>query len=401
MAVLLASLGCSSLGCTPGSVKQIQIDEAGKRVVASARYEAGSPRTLRLTTSCRKFFGRTGEMNYFKIPLVVLLAVVLAGLSLVGTTGVSAQNQSTALERGYRTGYSDGYSAGSGDAGASAPRDYRNKEDYQRADRSFNDVWGPIEDYRDGYRQGFELGYGAGYDHKQFDSTIPTGLRRRQQTAADNSGDVSRPVDNSSANSTTNSPTSSPANPQDNGMVGTGSMAIPRNTVLTLELMTPLSTEATQRNDPFKARVVQPTEFANLIVEGRVTQVKRPGKVKGVAQLQLSFDRLVSSDNRVTGLHAELLEVIPLTADGAPDVDSEGAIRGQDSTKDDATKVGAATGIGAVIGAIAGGGKGAAIGAIIGGGAGTAGVMTQKGHDLRLEQGQQMRIRVSTDTVPQ
>ena len=25
----------------------------------------------------------------------------------------------------------------------------------KHADRSFNDAWGPIEDYRDGYQQGF------------------------------------------------------------------------------------------------------------------------------------------------------------------------------------------------------------------------------------------------------
>lgn len=328
-------------------------------------------------------------MNYFKIPLVVLSAVVLTGLAALGTTNVGAQNQSTALERGYRTGYSDGYSAGTGDVGNNAPREYRNKEEYQRGDRSFNEVWGPVEDYRDGYQQGFELGYSAGYDHQQFDSTIPTGLHRRQNNAGDSSAVVSRPAD------------SGPANPQDNGVMSSGSLAIPRNTVLTLELMTPLSTDATQRNDPFKARVVQPAEFANLVVEGRVTLVKRPGKVKGVAELQLAFERLVSPDNQMTGLHAELIEVTPMTSDGGPDVDAEGAVKGRDSTKDDATKVGAATGIGAVIGAIAGGGKGAAIGAIIGGGAGTAGVMSQRGHDLRLEQGQQLKIRVSTDTVPQ
>jgi hypothetical protein len=80
------------------------------------------------------------------------------------------------------------------------------------------------------------------------------------------------------------------------------------------------------------------------------------------------------------------------------EVDSEGGVKGRDSTKDDAAKVGAASGIGAIIGAIAGGGKGAAIGAIIGGGAGTAGVMTQRGKDIRLERGQQLKIRTSTDT---
>ena len=73
-------------------------------------------------------------------------------------------------------------------------------------------------------------------------------------------------------------------------------------------------------------------------------------------------------------------------------------MRGPDSTKDDAAKVGAASGIGAIIRAIAGGGKGAAIGAIIGGGAGGAAVMTQRGKDIRLDRGQQLKIRTSTNT---
>ena len=90
--------------------------------------------------------------------------------------------------------------------------------------------------------------------------------------------------------------------------------------------------------------------------------------VKGVAQLQLAFDQIRSADNRTATIHAELIEITPM-GDNQPEVDSEGGVRGSDSRKDDAAKVGAASGVGAIIGAIAGGGKGAAIGAIIGGGA--------------------------------
>jgi len=386
----MASVGVRSLGCTPRSVKQIQIDAAGKRVVASARYEAGSPKTLRPVRQVAHSLEGLQKMNHLRIPLAVLLTAVLTGLVTLGTQVVSAQGQSTALERGFRTGYSDGYSSGTSDAGNNAARDYQNKEEYQRADRSFNDVWGPIEDYRDGYQQGFEAGYGSGYDHKQFDSTIPTGLRRRGSTS-----------NNSQVQVQTSSNNSSTAGTQDASVASTGALVIPRNTILSLEMMAPLSSDVSQRNDPFKARVTQPAEFANWIVEGRVTQVKRPGKVKGVAELQLSFERITSPENRVAGLHAELLEVVPMTSDSPTDVDAEGAVKGRDSTKDDAAKVGAASGIGAIIGAIAGGGKGAAIGAIIGGGAGTAGVMTQRGRDIRLEQGQQLKIRVSADTSAQ
>lgn len=326
-------------------------------------------------------------MNQIQNPLVRIL--LLAVVTLMGVSVALGQG-STALERGYRTGYSDGYNAGFRDAADKAPRNYQNKDEYQRADRSFNQVWGPIEDYRDGYQQGFESGYGAGFENQQFDSNIPTGLRRRQQgdSQPSNSNSSPAPVDQQQPQS------------QDTTAVNTarsGSLSIPRNTILTLELMTPLSTDATQAGDRFQAKVIDPSEFNGAIVEGRVSQVRKPGKVKGVAGIQLTFEKIHSVDGRTTDFHAELLEVLSLGGVDAPTVDAEGGVRGRDSTKDDVTKVGAASGIGAIIGAIAGGGKGAAIGAVIGGGAGTAGVMTQKGKEIRLEQGQQMKVRTSSD----
>lgn len=336
-------------------------------------------------------------MNYLKLPLVILLGIALTGLlSFVSTVDVAAQG-STALERGYRTGYSDGYTAGFRDVSDRAPRDYQNNEDYKRADRSYNQVWGPIEDYRDGYQQGFESGYVAGYEQKQFNSSLPTGLRRRGssgQVAADGNEQTGNvPVTNNNDASATN-------NADVSATQTTGSIAIPRNTILALELLTPLSTDASKRGDRFQARVVEPAQYAGYIVDGRISQVKRPGKVKGVAELQLAFDQIRSTDHRVATLHAELIEITPM-GDNDPQVDPEGGVKGRDSTKDDAAKIGGASGIGAIIGAIAGGGKGAAIGAVIGGGAGTAGVMTQRGKDVRLERGQNLKIRTSTDTSDQ
>jgi hypothetical protein len=332
-------------------------------------------------------------MRNFRTPLATLAAMTVLALLMVS----SAFGQgSTALERGYRTGYSDGYNSGFRDTADKAARDYQNKDEYQHADRSFNQVWGPIEDYRDGYRQGYESGYASGYDHQQFDSTIPTGLRRRQsgeQAEVNNT-----PVTPDSSNQTANQPPPPVMNAPNSNSPG-GSIAIPRNTILTLELMTPLSTDVTQAGDRFQARVTEPSEFAGAIVEGRVSQVRKPGKVKGVAQLQLTFESIRAVDGRTAQLHCELLEVMPVGGVDAPTVDPEGGVRGRDSTKDDVAKVGAATGIGAVIGAIAGGGKGAAIGAAIGGGVGTTGVMTQKGKDVRLEQGEKMKVRTSADTA--
>jgi hypothetical protein len=93
---------------------------------------------------------------------------------------------------------------------------------------------------------------------------------------------------------------------------------------------------------------------------------------------------------------AQVIEVVASEGTGGGEVDPEGGVRGKSTTKDDVAKVGASAGIGAIIGAIAGGGKGAAIGAVIGGGASTAGVMTQRGKDIRLERGQQLRIRTTS-----
>jgi hypothetical protein len=325
-------------------------------------------------------------MNYFKLPLVLLLSICITGLLAI----VSATAQgTTALERGYRTGYSDGYNAGYKDVSEGAARNYQNKEDYKRADRSYNNVWGPVEDYRDGYQQGFEAGYTAGYDRQQFNSTLPTGLGRRGAT-----GD--RPTTDGLSTRNQNEDIAVSADTP----LPSGSLSIPRNTILALELITPVSTDASQRGDRIQAKVIEPVEFGDYIVEGRVAQVKRPGKVKGVAQLQLAFDQIRSPDNRTAPLAAELMEITPMGGEDTT-IDTEGGVKGRDSTKDDAAKVGAASGIGAIIGVIAGGGKGAAIGAIIGGGVGTAGVMTQRGKDIRLERGQHIKIRTSADTSSQ
>ena len=334
-------------------------------------------------------------MNSLKLPLMVLLSVCISGLLAIVSVSASPQGQSTALERGYRTGYSDGYTAGYKDISVKATRDYQNKEDYQRADRSFNEAWGTIEDYRDGYQQGFEAGYNAGYEQQQFNSALPAGFHRRgTTTAAAGDGNTNTPT---TAGNTTSSNTTSGSD-DDLKVTPIGPLSIPRDTILALELITPVSTDASQRGDRIQARVLEPAAYAGYTVEGHIAQVKRPGKVKGVAQLQLAFDQIRSPDNRTSELHAELVEISPMGGDNEPQVDAEGGVKGRDSTKDDAAKVGAASGIGAIIGVIAGGGKGAAIGAIIGGGAGTAGVMSQRGKDIRLDRGQHLKIRTSTDT---
>jgi len=315
-------------------------------------------------------------------PLLFAALIVLATpLFVVSTNAQDAQGPtpSAALIRGYRTGYSDGYQAGVSDLATHSARDFRSKTEYQHGDRAYSSSFGTLEEYRSGYQQGYEAGYGAGYDRQPFDSSIPQDLKPQQ-------------TDNSSANSSVNpnSPSSS---------LPASTIAIPRDTVMRIELLNNITTEDSHKGDHFQATVIEPKDFENATIEGTVIDVKRPGKVRGTAELQLSFNEIRMADGRSAKLSAQVIEVIRTGGgEGVGKVDAEGGVQGQDSTKRDVQKIGGAAGIGAVIGAIAGGGSGAAIGATIGAGVGTAGVMTERGHDIHLYRGQQLRIRTAGDT---
>src|SRR6185312_1213974 len=232
-------------------------------------------------------------MKYLKFSFLALISVGLISLAAVTSNG-AAQTQSTALERGYRTGYSDGYNAGYRDIADHAPRNYQNKEEYQAADRTYNQAWGTLEDYKDGYQQGFEAGYSTGYERGNFNSSIPTGLSRRGTV---DSSPANIP-DNTSDNTQTTTNTSSST------AINNGPVFIPRDTVLVVELQSSISTDVSQQGDPFQARVTSPDEFAGAIVEGRITRLKRSGKVKGSSQLQLSFESIRTADGRTSPFNA-------------------------------------------------------------------------------------------------
>ena len=326
-----------------------------------------------------------------------------AGRAAAVPVGASLTSQSTgALERGYRTGYSDGYQAGFRDSSNRAERNFRNKEEYQSADRAYASSYGTLEDYRDGYQQGFEVGYEGGYDRRSFDSTVPAGISRRGVVVVDNSA----VMDDDTQNSSTSSSSSGRTGNSDGSVVRTtgsartttgGTLTIPSNTVMLVELLTNLSTDTSQKGDRFQARVLEPSEYEGAMVQGRVSRVKRSGRVSGSSELQLTFEQ-ISLNGRWSEFEAQIVEVISQGGTGVGDVDEEGGVRGTGSTRGDVTKIGAATAIGAIIGAIAGGGKGAAIGAAIGAGVGTGGAISSRGSDIRLHTGQQLKIRTSNTT---
>lgn len=330
-----------------------------------------------------------------QVSLSVVLAVLMTALPVLSIS-VAAQDpqapQASALMRGYRAGYSDGYPAGVRDATNQADKDFHSKPAYQQADRAYSPNFGSLDEYRNGYKQGFEVGYNDGFDRHDFDSSLPADLKVREPN--DDSQppvmtNTSRPADNRS------NPPDNNTNPADN--TGAPSvLTIPHDTVMRVELMSNLSTDASQQGDRFEAKVLEPKEFEGAMLQGSIVHVQRPGRAKGTAELQLSFDEIRLPDGRSAKMSAQVIEVLQAgTSDGVGKVDSEGGVQGKDSTKDDVKKVGIGAGVGAVIGAIFGGGSGAAIGATIGAGVGTAGVLRERGKDIYLYQGQQLRIRTA------
>lgn len=347
--------------------------------------------------------------------LVVVLSLALSNLALpmILATNASAQTAdlNIALQRGYRTGYSDGYMAGYRDTIDSLAKSVSRHSEYTKADRAYNKDYGTIDEYRDGYQQGFESGYSTGFEKRSFESTMPTDLKKRGATTvgtqitnnvAENTtkenqtftgttnADLTTSVTTQTAQTATSPATYQP--PTDAVII------IPRDTELMLEMQTDISTERSREGDKFTATIVSPAEIAGATVEGRISKVTKPGRLKRRSELSLSFDRIVLTDNRWSNFSAIMTEVMPVKGDNVKRVDAEGTAIGKSSFKDDGIKVGAATGTGLVIGAVAGGPVGAAVGAGIGAAFGVGAVVIQRGKHVSINRNQQLRIKTSYES---
>jgi len=384
--------------------------------------------------------------NGFLALFLNLSLVTVSFLSLTNQT-IFSQDSRVALQRGYRTGYSDGYMSGYRDALDNNAKNIQKHGEYIKADRAFNKDYGSLEDYRDGYRQGFESGYGTGFEKRSFDAAIPADLSKRgvaeisasiqtappdtivqenppvntvAETAPVNKAEdnVSAPavevptnsveqktsenvaVETTNTNSENTTLSATPAGiAQVNYTPGSGDIIIiPIETELIVELIENLNTELNREGDKFTARVFSPNEINGAIIEGRIAKIQKPGRIKRRAEMSLSFDRIVLPENRWSNFNAILTEVLPIKGDNVKRVDTEGIMEGKSSVKGDSAKVGATTGSGLVIGAIAAGPVGAAVGAGVGAAVGVTAVVVERGKHIRLNKNQQLRIKTAYET---
>ncbi len=142
--------------------------------------------------------------------------------------------------------------------------------------------------------------------------------------------------------------------------LGQKSLEIPSGTSIRVRMIDNLSSEKTQMGDTFRGTLDEPIQVngrelypKGADVIGRVTDVHPTGRLSEPGELDLVLNT-VSSGTVAASIHVESL-----------------VIKGESHAKSNATKIGGGAALGAVIGAIAGGGKGAAIGTLAGGAAGT------------------------------
>ena len=175
----------------------------------------------------------------------------------------------------------------------------------------------------------------------------------------------------------------------------TGDFIVPNGTIVTGILEKDIDTKASQNNDRFELVVQSPNQYRGAIIEGYISGVGRSGKVSGNSQVTFNFDRIRLSNGETYDFAGFLQSVAD--ENGKPvKIDAEGTAKGDSQTKETVKRGGIGAGVGAIIGAIAGGGKGAAIGAIIGGGAGAGSVIVQGKDDLQLRAGSSITVQASS-----
>jgi hypothetical protein len=159
---------------------------------------------------------------------------------------------------------------------------------------------------------------------------------------------------------------------------------LPAGTSLSLELRTRLASDTSRVEEIVRGRLLEAVRRngetvlpTGTQVVGHVTDVERPGRVKGRARVALRFT-LLRHDGDEYEMRTREIE------------------RLADATKaQDAAKVGIGAGAGAVVGAIIDGGSGAATGAAIGAAAGAGTALATRGEHVRLDIGEMVETQLT------
>ncbi|HXE75037.1 MAG TPA: hypothetical protein VNN18_05285 [Candidatus Xenobia bacterium] len=183
-----------------------------------------------------------------------------------------------------------------------------------------------------------------------------------------------------------------PANQSESDKSEPERLVLPTGTRLALILENTINTKTAAPGDPVYFQTIYPIVLNNRViipvgsyVRGQVTQVKRPGRVKGRGELHVRFDEMTLPNGYTVSLSASLANT---GAGQGEEIDRrEGTIKSDSTKGEDVGTVATTTSAGAGVGAIAGGAKGTAIGAGAGLAAGLAAILLTRGKELELPRG--------------
>jgi len=165
-------------------------------------------------------------------------------------------------------------------------------------------------------------------------------------------------------------------------------VTLPAGTPIKVVLKDSVGTDTSSAGSEFTGTLAEPVVMdGRTVLEkgspvlGRIVDVKRAGRVKGRASLSLVLTSVVRDGKSVPVETKTYVGVAKST------------------NKRDAAVIAGAAGVGAAIGAIAGGGKGAATGAAVGGGGGTGAVLATRGDDLHYPSETRLNFVLSKSAV--
>lgn len=174
-------------------------------------------------------------------------------------------------------------------------------------------------------------------------------------------------------------------------------VTVSSGTKIPLTLKQAITTKSARPGDPVYAQTAFPITMddqivipAGTFVQGEIQRVLRAGRVKGRAELQMSFTSMIFPNGYTVMLPGAVQNTPGSTTNSMKG--KEGTIQGDSTKGKDVGTVIGSTIPGAGIGAIADGGKGAAIGAASGGILGLATVLLTRGPDVTLGTGDSLEM---------
>lgn len=184
---------------------------------------------------------------------------------------------------------------------------------------------------------------------------------------------------------------------------GQGSrIVVPVETTIPLTLRNTINSHTAYPGQAIYCETIYPITVGNRIVipvgsyvKGAVTQVVRPGRVKGKAQVGLRFESITLPNGTTRPLRATLSSYAGAGNEGFKR--QEGKIEGQGNKGEEAGKIATTATQGTIIGGLSTGrAKGAGLGALSGGVGGLIWVLATRGPEVLLPPGTNLELQLSS-----